>query len=151
MPRFVAIKPAGYDTLGADVAQHPTVVWTWDGVIQIGTRAEWDHIAHDRLIEVPDSTPGAPVERLTADHHEHIVEWWRDGPELCLGVIGNAAVAHTPDDGDHALVVGTAQEWAQADWLWGSVTTVRVPAGTPGMSLDEHRGIVRPTLVDDPA
>lgn len=142
MARYAAIRPDASD-------QHRAVVWTYDGVMQVGTEAEWQHIAHAGLIEVPESTPGAPVEQVTADHHEHIVEWWHEGPQVYLGVIVTTAVAHTPDGADHALVLGSPQEWAAADHLWAAVKLVRVPAGTPGMSLADHRSLVRPEPVTE--
>jgi hypothetical protein len=150
VPRYVAIKPAEVDTApdGSEMS-HPRQVWTYDGVIQIGTAEEWERVANEGLIEVPDRVAGAPVEHLAADHHEHIVQWWRDGSKVCLGVIARAAVSHAPDDGEHALVLGTPQEWARADWLWGQVKPVRVPFGTPGMTLVEHEAIVRPPVEDE--
>lgn len=150
MPRFAAIKPPHFEVVDGQVGDtHPTVVWTHDGVMQVGTAQEWEHVANAGLIEVPDGVDGAPVSRLDAEHHEHIVEWWRSGPKLCLGVIGNAAVSHAPDDGPHVLVLGTEEAWAEADWLWGPVRTVRVPPTTAGMALAEHEALIRPALVED--
>jgi hypothetical protein len=149
VPRFAAIKPPAFDAVGGQVtAEHPRVAWTHDGVMQVGTAEQWQHVAHAGLIEVPDGVSGAAVSRLDAEHHEHIHEWWRSGPKVCVGVIGTAAVSHAPDDGPHALVLGTAQAWGQADWLWGPVRTVRVPPETPGMALAEHEAIVRPVVVE---
>jgi len=143
--RYAAIKPHAFDVIENEPLEHPTMVWTHDGILQIGTRAQWQDIPHQGLIRMPH-VEAAPVLPIGADHHEHVVEWWRQDKPLYIGVVGNDAVCWAPDGEDHRLVVDTVDNWVPASTELHGTTlrVVLVPAATPGMSLAEFMPLYKP-------
>lgn len=142
MSVFAAVTPPNFDVLEDDnILDHPVGAYTYDGVMQVGTKQDWQDAAlqHRGLIELPDGTVGAPVARIEADDHEHRShDWWRTVPDheaMYLGTINGYAV-QTPEK----PVVDTAENWAALpdEYLWferQGLRLVRVPSDTSGVTI----------------
>lgn len=147
--KYIGIHPPSFDVPsdGGPLVEHPNRLWAFDDVLQVDDKDRWRDLAHSGLIEVPDVCAqwGAVVRPPTADDVSHRGDWWRTAT-LYVGVVGITALAHTPDEADHALVVDTLENWARVDLFVDTVhlRLFLVPDGTPGMTVQQYNATRAP-------
>lgn len=147
--KYAGIHPPSYDVPedGGSVIEHPNRLWAFDDVLQVDVVDRWRDLAHSGLIEVPDVCAewGKPVRAPVADDFAHRGDWWRSATHY-IGVVGITALAHTPDEADHALVVDTLENWALVDLFVDRVhlQLFLVPDDTPGMTVAQYNAVRAP-------